>query len=110
MDKALRLFWASGYETLSVAVICRELGINPTSFYAAFESKARLFIEAVQCYEKTYWQEPLSAFEASPGPVAMVVEKFFLQVADMLSDSSTPDGCIDRACSRQYFAERNGDS
>ena len=38
LQKALRIFWELGYEPASVAAICKAIGINPPSFYAAFGS------------------------------------------------------------------------
>ena len=51
LDKAMRLFWQSGYEQTSIVDLTQELGISATSLYAAFGDKKSLFEEAVAHYE-----------------------------------------------------------
>ena len=94
LEKALRLFWRYGYEPVSVASLCSELGINPPSFYAAFENKESLFIEAVLYYEKTYWTAPLTRFEEASGPVMEDLAAFFQEAARILLNPQNPSGCM----------------
>lgn len=49
---ALDLFWARGYEGVSIADLTAAIGIAPPSLYHAFGSKAGLFEEAVALYER----------------------------------------------------------
>lgn len=44
------LFHAHGYDGVSVADITKALGINPPSFYAAFESKGALYGRVLERY------------------------------------------------------------
>jgi AcrR family transcriptional regulator len=48
---ALDLFWARGYEGVSIADLTTAIGVAPPSLYHAFGSKAGLFEEAVALYE-----------------------------------------------------------
>ena len=66
LEAALRTFWKLGYEPASVPELCSAMGVNPPSMYAAFGSKAALFIEAMEHYELAYWQEPGRRFLAEP--------------------------------------------
>ncbi|MEJ5976997.1 TetR/AcrR family transcriptional regulator [Novosphingobium sp. PS1R-30] len=50
LAKAEALFHARGYDGVSVATLSEELGINPPSFYAAFDSKAGLFARVLERY------------------------------------------------------------
>ncbi|WP_319641307.1 TetR/AcrR family transcriptional regulator [Novosphingobium sp. JCM 18896] len=50
LTKAEALFHARGYDGVSVANLSEELGINPPSFYAAFDSKAGLFARVLERY------------------------------------------------------------
>ena len=43
LEKAMRLFWAKGYEGTSVADLTGILGISRPSLYAAFGDKQSLF-------------------------------------------------------------------
>ena len=57
LRSALTLFWRVGYEPATISELCKAMGINPHSLYAAFGNKAQLFMEAVAYYETTYWDE-----------------------------------------------------
>lgn len=91
---ALRLFWRLGYEPASVAALCREMKINPPSFYAAFGSKEALFIEAVLYYERAYWSEPVAEVEKSPKPLCEAMNDFFCRACDVLLSKENPSGCM----------------
>lgn len=49
---ALDLFWARGYEGVSIADLTAAIGVAPPSLYHAFGSKAGLFEEAVALYQR----------------------------------------------------------
>lgn len=51
LEKALALFWARGYEGVSMADLVAALGIASARIYAAFGSKEALFREAIELYE-----------------------------------------------------------
>ena len=94
LEKALRIFWRYGYEPTSVSLLCKEMGIKPPSFYAAFGSKEMLFIEAIDYYEQAYWQEPLHRFETSPLPIREALDAFFKEAAGILLNPDNPSGCM----------------
>ena len=92
LEKALKVFWAHGYEGASMAELTEALGINKPSIYAAFGNKEELFRKALA----RYTLGP-AAFvrEAMKEPtVRQVVEKFLLLAVDFFSDRSTPNGCM----------------
>lgn len=43
IEKAMQLFWRNGYETTSVQMLEKEMGINKFSIYASFGSKDGVF-------------------------------------------------------------------
>jgi AcrR family transcriptional regulator len=51
LNKAMRLFWAHGYDQTSISQLTEGMGISSPSLYAAFGDKRRLFEDAVECYE-----------------------------------------------------------
>ncbi len=93
LKRALKLFWEKGYEPASVAELCEVMEVRPPSLYAAFGSKARLFLEALDFYERTYWEEPSRRFLEEPD-VYRAVSRFFEEAASILLSPDTPCGCM----------------
>ena len=52
LEKAMRLFWKNGYETTSMKMLEKEMGINKFSIYASFGNKHGLFLESIKFYKK----------------------------------------------------------
>lgn len=90
---ALGLFWRCGYEPASVGELCRVMEINPPSLYAAFGSKAELFLEAVNYYETTYWDSPWERMLQQPN-VHDAIRDFFEESAVILTSQDAPCGCL----------------
>lgn len=93
LQAALEVFWERGYEPTSMAELCRAMGINAPSLYASFGNKAALFIEAVNHYERKYWEAPARRFAAEPD-VYRAVENFFNESAQIMLSPETPCGCM----------------
>lgn len=92
LDKALKVFWARGYEGASMAELTEALGINRPSIYAAFGNKEELFRKALARYATgpaAFVGEAIKETTA-----CLVVEKFLMQAVDFFSDKSTPNGCM----------------
>ena len=45
IEKAMALFWRNGYETTSIQMLEKEMGINKFSIYSSFGNKEGVFIE-----------------------------------------------------------------
>lgn len=93
LRRALDLFWRKGYEPSSVAELCAVMEINPPSLYAAFGNKAKLFIEAVNFYERTYWKATWERLEQTQD-INEAISNFFSEAADILLSPSVPCGCM----------------
>ena len=52
IEKAMNLFWQNGYETTSIRMLEKEMGINQFSIYASFGSKHGVFVESIKLYRK----------------------------------------------------------
>jgi AcrR family transcriptional regulator len=50
LDRAMRVFWAQGYEGASLTDLTSAMGITRTSMYAAFGNKEELFHKALERY------------------------------------------------------------
>lgn len=89
---AVELFWRSGYEGTSIAMLTAAMGVTPPSLYAAFGDKHRLFEEAsAEYFRRTC--EAVDAAVALPTTheaIARVLE----DTAHAHTDAATPPGCL----------------
>lgn len=53
IEKAMNLFWRNGYNTTSMQMLEKEMGINKFSIYSSFGSKNGVFLESLKCYKKS---------------------------------------------------------
>jgi AcrR family transcriptional regulator len=92
LDRAMRVFWAKGYEGASLSNLTRAMRINRPSVYAAFGNKEKLFAKVLD----RYMSGPLAWFsKALASPKARdVVEQIFLGTARMAEDPKAPPGCL----------------
>ena len=93
LAKALDVFWRRGYEPASITELCQAMGINPPSLYSAFGNKAKLFLEAVNFYEKNYWDAPSKKLMSAPD-IYQGIEVFFREAAHILLSPDSPCGCM----------------
>jgi AcrR family transcriptional regulator len=91
LEQAMEVFWKKGFESASITDLTEAMGINPPSLYAAFGDKEKLFLEAVERYTSRrgescpYCDEPTARG---------AVEKLLLYMADELTSSGHPRGCM----------------
>lgn len=69
------------------------MGIVPPSLYAAFGNKAKLFLEAVDYYETTFWDATWERMSTEPD-ISRAVRDFFQESADILTEPLAPCGCM----------------
>jgi AcrR family transcriptional regulator len=91
LERAMDLFWRQGYEGTSLSDLTRELGLTRTSLYAAFGSKAALFLKALDLYEDRagYRAAALTARTARDYARALLEG-----AADLHGDRKNPAGCL----------------
>lgn len=53
LERAMQTFWSFGYDGATTPVLERELGINRSSLYATYGSKAELYRKALERYATT---------------------------------------------------------
>lgn len=93
LKQALQVFWEKGYVLASVGDLCGAMKINAPSLYAAFGNKRRLFLEALEFYESTYWALPVRRF-AEESDVRKAVRDFFAASVAVLCSQKIPCGCL----------------
>jgi AcrR family transcriptional regulator len=101
LEKAMRLFWAKGYEGTSVADLTETLGISKPSLYAAFGDKQSLFRAALERYAAG---PALYVAAALRKPTAREVAQTLLRgAADLQTSSSNSGSCL--TAKRSRFAK-----
>lgn len=92
LRRAMELFWAHGYEGVSISMLTESLGITSTSLYAAFGGKEALFDEAVELYDPD-GDAPVDRAVLLP-TVREVVETLLRDNVNDYVDPATPTGCM----------------
>ncbi|TYR33551.1 TetR/AcrR family transcriptional regulator [Mesorhizobium microcysteis] len=89
----MEVFWAKGYEATQLAELMAAMGINPPSFYAAFGSKEKIFLEAVDLYLATVGAGSMKAL-AETANARAAIEAMLLASVDIALASPTSGGCM----------------
>jgi TetR/AcrR family transcriptional repressor of nem operon len=76
VEKAMLLFWENGYESTSVRMLEKKMGINQFSIYSSFGSKQNLFLESLKCYREKM-NEIIKILETSKTGLPAIKEYFF---------------------------------
>lgn len=90
---AQRLFYARGYDAVSVADLTDALGINPPSFYAAFGSKAGLYARVLERYETT-GAVPFARLLRRDRPVVECLAALLEETAHRYAANPDAAGCL----------------
>lgn len=92
--EAQQLFWARGYEGVTLADLQSAMGgITAPSFYAAFGSKEALFREVVDLHRRTEGRAPAEALGG--GATAREgIEAMLRSAAESFSQPGKPSGCL----------------
>ncbi|HYC05319.1 MAG TPA: TetR/AcrR family transcriptional regulator [Azospirillaceae bacterium] len=106
LRRAMRLFWAHGYEGVSVAQLTKELCIAPPSLYAAFGSKEALYREALDLYLR----ENADLFAASLAmvPARAGILALLRELAVRYASGEQPPGCMVVAAGVACAQEQRG--
>jgi AcrR family transcriptional regulator len=96
-DAALRLarqtFWRLGYEGASICDLTEAMGITPQSLYAAFQSKAELYREALAHYRRTDGAFIWRALDEEP-TAAAGFRRALAEAAHQYARPDQPGGCM----------------
>ena len=91
--KAALLFWARGYEGVSVDELTSAMGITTQSFYAAFGSKQKLHREALAWYEREVMR-PIRDALAGEHDVVRAIQMAMEACAREFTRPDRPLGCL----------------
>lgn len=91
LERAMEVFWRSGFEGTSLNDLTEAMGINPPSLYAAFGDKEKLFLECIERYQDRHGCACPYEAEAT---ARRSVEKLLLYMAAELTKACNPRGCM----------------
>jgi TetR/AcrR family transcriptional repressor of nem operon len=93
LEKAMRAFWAHGYEATSMSDLVKATGINRASIYSAFPNKHELFMRALEHYDQVYRHQHLQLVAEQQAPLDAIIT-VFESAARKSGDKNTPWGCL----------------
>ncbi|OCP16841.1 MULTISPECIES: TetR/AcrR family transcriptional regulator [unclassified Ensifer] len=93
LKSAMEIFWDKGFDNTSLADLTRVMGLNPPSLYAAFGSKAKLFLEAVDLYGRTDGAGIWEFLDSAP-TAKEAVHELLRRSAENFTQWPEPRGCM----------------
>lgn len=81
LDRAVDLFWARGFEAVSVQDLVDHLGISRSSLYQTFGDKQALYLAALDRYRQQGEGEARMLREAATDPLG-AIRRFFQSIVD----------------------------
>ncbi|OBX25233.1 TetR family transcriptional regulator [Gelidibacter algens] len=92
IEKAMNLFWRNGYQTTSMQMLEKEMGINKFSIYASFGNKNGVFIESLKCYNQKL-NQLMSKLKASSNGISGIKE-YFYDFIEFSKETEIAKGCL----------------
>lgn len=92
IEKAMRLFWRNGYESTSMQMLEKEMGINKFSIYSSFGSKHGVFLESLKSYQNQN-RELFNALKNGTKGTADI-KQFFYDSVNKNRNSAYEKGCL----------------
>ena len=93
LEAATILFWRNGYEGTSMAQLTAAMGINAPSLYAAFESKEKLYREALASYLGSFGNIGVGALDEYSS-AREGVQRVLELAASAFTRRDCPPGCM----------------
>jgi TetR/AcrR family transcriptional repressor of nem operon len=92
IEKAMRLFWRNGYESTSVRMLEKEMGINQFSIYASFKNKEGVFLESIKFYNSQIKTITDTLEKSNNGVVG--IKEYFLDFLEFSREGAIFKGCL----------------
>jgi len=93
LEKAMKIFWKKGFENTSMPNLVEAMKINSPSIYAAFGSKEKLFLEAIELYSATEGNE-IWASMTTESTARKAIERMLHVSAEAFTTADKPHGCL----------------
>jgi TetR/AcrR family transcriptional repressor of nem operon len=105
LERAMRVFWRSGYDATSLDDLLKAMEIPRQSLYRTFSDKRTLFISALELYVNRM-REAISNIKQADGPATDKVDALFRLWSDGVT-SPEGDGCmIQNTCGQSVMSEK----
>ncbi|AUS05315.1 TetR/AcrR family transcriptional regulator [Pseudotamlana carrageenivorans] len=92
IEKAMNLFWRNGYETTSMQMLEKEMGINKFSIYASFGNKNGVFLESLKCYKQKL-NTLINTLKQSKNGV-LGIKQYFYDFIEFAKENEFGKGCL----------------
>ncbi|TJY38155.1 TetR/AcrR family transcriptional regulator [Pontimicrobium aquaticum] len=93
IEKAMDLFWRNGYESTSVRMLEKEMGINQFSIYSSFGNKKGVFLKSLNCYKKKAKLELIDKLKNSSDGIESI-KQYFYDFINFSKDIQLNKGCL----------------
>lgn len=93
LEKAMYTFWANGFESTSLRMLEKDMGINQFSIYSSFGSKHGLFVEVLKKYKSYAKTAFMGELLQSKGHLDDL-RKFFFDYGYAIQSGNCPKGCL----------------
>jgi TetR/AcrR family transcriptional repressor of nem operon len=93
LDRAMSVFWQSGYQATSVQDLVDTTGVNRGSLYSTFGDKRGLFLAVLDHYTERIARPTMAELD-NPDP-RRAIEGMFESLIRRNSDPAWPRGCLD---------------
>lgn len=93
LERAMEVFWASGFEGASIPMLTEAMGISAQSLYAAFASKDALYREAIGRYRETIGGFAARALDEGTDAVDAMA-RLLREAAILFSRTADTPGCM----------------
>ena len=100
VDRAMLLFWRTGYEATSIQDLERATRLRRGSLYNAFGDKQGLFVAALKRYETKVGHERIKQL-SNPDPYR-AIQGFLDTLVSQMSDPGRPRGCLHTNTSLEF--------
>ncbi len=92
IEKAMNLFWRNGYESTSMQMLEKEMGINKFSIYASFGNKNGIFLKSLNCY-KLKLNALIDKLKASENGIEGI-KQYFFDFIEFSKETEFGKGCL----------------
>lgn len=93
LEKAMNVFWRTGYSASSVTDLVDATKLKPGSLYGAFQSKRGLFLEVIDTYSSRSLERISNIMTQAESPIEGI-HTFFIRFCNELENDSIGKGCL----------------